>query len=264
MFTIVKLIRRKTNWRIIMNTLDTHRSTSNMVCEILRREIIEKTIPLGERLVEAKIAKELNVSITPVRHAFVKLAEQGLLTVYPFKGTYVTEITREYLEEVYFVRERLELAAIDLCFHKLTAQDADRLDELTNASERSYQEGNMYDAVVYDLGFHEYFFTLGGNGTLTELWEKIKSRLHMFLSYSKPITLSANYMQTRHRPIVDAVREPNLEALKGAMSEHIRTSVTRNQSLKGSELRQNKEWKEGGPQKNRLNGIDRDKGYGAG
>jgi len=221
-------VKRKRE-KMQLNMLDKHRSTSDIVCETVRRAIIEKNIPMGERLVEAKIAKELSVSITPVRHAFVKLADQGLLTVYPFKGTYVTEITREYLEEVYFVRERLELAAIDLCADKLQSRDADQLDELTGASENAYRQGDLYDAVVYDLAFHEYFFNLAGNNTLLELWEKIRSRLHLFLSYSKPIEISENYMQNRHRSIVDAVLAQDACALKAAMSAHIRTSITRSQ-----------------------------------
>lgn len=89
-----------TNLTIARNTIV--RSTSDFVYNSVRQSILTHEFPAGSRLVEAKTSKELNVSITPVREAFARLANQGLLTVFPYKGTYVTIITKQYLEDVYF------------------------------------------------------------------------------------------------------------------------------------------------------------------
>lgn len=107
-----------TNLTIARNTIV--RSTSDFVYNSVRQSILTHEFPAGSRLVEAKTSKELNVSITPVREAFARLANQGLLTVFPYKGTYVTIITKQYLEDVYFLRRHLEVMAAEKSFPKLT------------------------------------------------------------------------------------------------------------------------------------------------
>lgn len=78
------------------------RSTSEFVYNTIRQAILTNEIPAGSRLVEAKTSKDLNVSITPVREAFARLANQGLLTVFPYKGTYVTRHVQGILERRLF------------------------------------------------------------------------------------------------------------------------------------------------------------------
>ncbi len=204
--------------------IDDLRSTSDKVCDTIRRAIISKTLPAGERLVEAKIAKELKVSITPVRQAFARLANQGLLIVYPFKGTYVTKITRKYVNDVIFVRKYLESAAADLCFDKLSKEDADTLLSYCDMSEKFFNEGNLYAAIDYDIMFHNYFFDRCGNELLVAMWNSIRSRIQYIQSYNKPKTLPPDYMQMRHGGMVEAIRKGDKQEFIELLRFHIETS----------------------------------------
>ncbi|MGE4284330.1 MAG: GntR family transcriptional regulator [Clostridia bacterium] len=207
-------------------SIDDLRSTSDKVCDVIRRAIISKTLPAGERLVEAKMAKDLKVSITPVRQTFAQLANQGLLTVYPFKGTYVTEITRKYVDDVLFVRKYLETAAVELCFNQLTAQDANTLQSYCEMSDNYFEEGNLYAAIDYDIMFHNYFFERCGNELLIEMWNSIKSRIQYIQSYTKPKTLPSHYMDMRHGCIIDALYKGNKQAFIERLNHHIETANT--------------------------------------
>lgn len=62
------------------------RSTSEFVYNTIRQAILTNEIPAGSRLVEAKPSKDLNVSITPVREAFARLANQGCSPCSPIRG----------------------------------------------------------------------------------------------------------------------------------------------------------------------------------
>lgn len=205
-------------------TMDDLRSTSDRVCEAIRRGIISKTLAAGERLVEAKIAKDLKVSITPVRQAFAQLANQGLLTVYPFKGTYVTEITDKYVEDVLFVRKYLETAAVDLCFDSLSSADAETLRSYCEMSDEYFEGENLYAAINYDLKFHDYFFERCGNELLVKMWESIKSRIQYIQSYNKPKTLPQHYISMRHGAMLEALQKGDKQAFIKTLRHHIETS----------------------------------------
>lgn len=200
------------------------RSTSDKVCEVIRRAIITKAIPAGERLVEAKIAKELGVSITPVRHAFAQLANQGLLTIYPFKGTNVTVITKKYVEDVIYARKLLEPAAIDLCFDSLTKRDAELLRSFCEQSDDSFAEGNLYAAIEYDLHFHNFFFERCGNELLASMWSSIKNRIQYIQSYTKPKSLPDRYMNMRHGNMIESILNGDKRRTIELMIEHLETS----------------------------------------
>lgn len=158
--------------------IENERSISDKVCETIRRAIISQVFSPDERLVEAKIAKNLNVSITPVRHAFAQLANEGLLVVYPFKGTYVISITKKFIDDVLFTRKTLETAAANLAFKNITQDDCKTLLYYSEESERLFfEEKNLFESVKYDLEFHTLFFERSNNGPLMEMWDMLKNRI---------------------------------------------------------------------------------------
>ena len=118
------------------------RSTGEFVYNVLRKAIVTHKFPAGHRLVEAKTAKELNVSVTPVREAFARLANQGLLTVFPYKGTYVTAISKQYVDDVYFLRRRLEVMAAERGFSNLTDEHVSYYEQLCHIADEAFDKQN--------------------------------------------------------------------------------------------------------------------------
>ena len=70
----------------------------------LRRDILNWRLLPGRRLSEKDIAGRMNISKTPVREAFIKLQGEGLLEIRPQRGTYVSLMDMEQIEEVRFTR----------------------------------------------------------------------------------------------------------------------------------------------------------------
>lgn len=191
-----------TNLTIARNTIV--RSTSDFVYNSVRQSILTHEFPAGSRLVEAKTSKELNVSITPVREAFARLANQGLLTVFPYKGTYVTIITKQYLEDVYFLRRHLEVMAAEKSFPKLTDQDIQYYEELFASADEAYDRQDLYESIRSDVLFHERLFTLSGSALLMDTWHIIKYRIENLQSYTKPV-MNARF-SVRHGAMLEAIR----------------------------------------------------------
>ena len=200
------------------------KSVSDQVCDTIRRLIINKSIPSGERLVETKIAKDLSVSITPVRQAFVQLANEGLLTVYPFKGTYVTQITSEYVRNVLQTRIILEAGAANLCFDLLTPETSEYLKLHTHRSDEYCSNGLIFEATEEDLKFHDYFFKKCGNDLMQRMWKILRTRIQYIQSYTKPQILPADYLIRRHSGMIDAVDRKDKTYFISCLVEHIETS----------------------------------------
>jgi len=111
---------------------------SEVVYRKLRRAIVRGDLAQGTTVSETELAKRLEVSKTPVRHALTRLAQEGLLVSRPHKGAVVTSLTSGDLEEIYCLRGRLEGLAARTAAERLTDEDAKvlpaLLDELQAAT----------------------------------------------------------------------------------------------------------------------------------
>ena len=200
------------------------RSTAERVCENLRESILNKKLIPGERLVEAKIAQAMGVSITPVRQAIQTLSTQGLLTVFPYKGTYVTHVTKEYVEDVQRAREMLETAASELALKNLTDADAETMEALCRKEDQSYQSGDIYWSIRYDTRVHQLLIRRSGSRLFLDMWEILKRRMEVVQAYTKVGNHPDGHYLWRHQAIIDAVRAKDAGALKEALVYHIRTA----------------------------------------
>ena len=198
------------------------RSTSDFAYNTIRQAIIEHQLPAGSRLVEARVSKDLNVSITPVREAFARLANQGLLTAFPYKGTYVTRISKQYVDDVYFLRKNLEIMAVEQGFSRLREDDIQYCEELCVAADNAFVRKELCESIRYDVMFHEHMITVSGSRLLMEMWDIIKYRIENIQSYTKP-TMNARLV-FRHKPMLDAARLRDQEGYKAALIEHLESN----------------------------------------
>jgi DNA-binding GntR family transcriptional regulator len=204
------------------------RSISQKVAETLRKAIFRGDLKLGERLVEANVAKSLNVSITPVRQAFTQLAAEGLIQVVPYKGTNVIQITETFIDEAYSIRLKLELMAAELALPRMTPDDCSLLENYAKQMDRLAWEGSTEPFAEIDIRFHGLFYERAGQGLLLEIWKMIQSRIQLLQSYGRlyhrPEKLGE--VEGRHMEIVRAVREGDLPQLIRIMEAHIQRGKT--------------------------------------
>jgi GntR family transcriptional regulator, rspAB operon transcriptional repressor len=95
----------------VYGALSERRTMTDAVYEQLKTAIVELRLPPGAPLREAEIAQGLSVSKTPVREALGRLEQDGLVTLNSFRSALVTEYTARDLQEIYELREIIEVAA---------------------------------------------------------------------------------------------------------------------------------------------------------
>src|SRR5699024_6689240 len=97
-------------------------STRDFVYKTIKKRIIELELKPVQKISEQEIAKELEVSRTPVREAFLKLSQEDLIGIYPQVGTIVSKIDLDLVEEGRFIRENIERAVVREACHKFNEE----------------------------------------------------------------------------------------------------------------------------------------------
>jgi GntR family transcriptional regulator, rspAB operon transcriptional repressor len=142
---------------------------SMRVFESIQSAIKDKSLPPGKRVTEADLASQLNVSKTPVREAFIKLRQIGLLEPDGRRAWRVIQLSRPTIDDACEVREALEVSAARAAAARAT--DEQRV-AITEAAERSLEAARAGDKDVFrgwDDRFHRAIADASENARLKGL-----------------------------------------------------------------------------------------------
>ena len=153
-----------------MRTIDASSDSlsEGVVVPALREAIVEGVLAPGSRLSEVQVAKQLNVSRTPMREAFAQLEREGLVTVLPRVGAYVRAVTLRDVEEIYTVRAALECLAVQLALERITTLGIAQLDDVIEAMQVSVDAGDPVGYVEALDRFYTIVMTIADNRTLQD------------------------------------------------------------------------------------------------
>lgn len=194
-----------------------------LVLPVLREAIVEGELAPGERLSEAEIARRLGVSRTPVREALGALEREGLVTTVPRLGAFVRTITEADVDEIYVVREALDVLATELVVKRVTAVGLAQIDESVEIMRASVGTGE-HRAYVEELDrFYALLMRLSGNTTLellhASLLGPVRRLRRISMSYEGRIQRSflqieriATAIADRDRRAADLMREQIVRA----------------------------------------------------
>ncbi|MFF5083422.1 GntR family transcriptional regulator [Actinoplanes sp. NPDC000266] len=150
---------------------------SDQAYDLVRKSILEGTLPPGARIVESELARQLGVSQAPVREAVKRLVHEGLVISLPRRGSYVREISEGEAGEAREVRGLLEEAAArQAVLHFDTAARA-HLEEMVDGMREAAVSGDLAAFRGFDMGFHRSVVELSGNSYLPRLWAVMEPSL---------------------------------------------------------------------------------------
>lgn len=128
------------------------------VYQTLRNNIIKLILRPAQQISENDVSEALGVSRTPVREAFIRLAEDGLVNITPQKRSIVSLIDLEQANEARFVRLAVEKAVLHEACGSLSPADLAVLEENLQAQESCRQAGAFDRMLVVDNDFHRLIF----------------------------------------------------------------------------------------------------------
>lgn len=190
------------------------------VYRILREQIIQAELLPGERLSESDVAKTLSVSRQPVREAFIKLSEEGLVHVLPQRGTFVTKISVASVMDVRFVREAIEADIVRLVADR---HEKDTITELNRqiAEQKKVPHDDRSAFLRLDELFHHTLAEAAGKAYAWSVIESVKAQMDRvrFLSVDD---MQINRLIDQHERIVEAIAAGDKTAAEQALRLHLR------------------------------------------
>jgi DNA-binding GntR family transcriptional regulator len=189
----------------------------------LRDRIVTLRIAPGAPIDEDVLGSELGIGRTPVREAIKRLALENLVTVFPRRGTFASEINITDLADISDVRMQLEGHAAYRAAQRLTPAHRQELDELRSELDRSQGSDDTEALMALDARVHRFIHRGAGNPYLEEtlgryfnlslrIWYLVLDRLpHLFARVHE------------HSAMLEAIAAGDSERARAIVAEHIET-----------------------------------------
>jgi DNA-binding GntR family transcriptional regulator len=195
------------------------RTNRRIVYETLRRKVLTLELPPGAALSENELAAALGVSRTPVRESLILLAEEGLVQVFPQVGSFVSRVDPKSVADAQFLREAVELAALDDLPPEL---DAEVVAELRTNLEQQQAPGiDLEEFFTLDEAFHHGLLRLSGHARAWSTVVAAKGHLDRARRLGLQETPPAPFAR-QHLEIFAAVLDGDLPRARSTMRRHLR------------------------------------------
>lgn len=204
------------------------------IADDIRRGIIDGSRPPGTRVRQEDLAARYGASRVPVREAIRQLEYEGLLTVVPNAGAWVSTMTLAECEEIYRMRERLEPLLLSYSAPHLSDE---AVTELAALADRISNTGHDTEAfLALDATFHHASYTAADTAHLSDLVLRLWNMTAPYRrSYVASWTSDARRIaHEEHHLIVAALRDHDTAEAERVLAAHIRR--TRRQLARTPEI----------------------------
>ena len=195
------------------------------VYEKIKKRIIDGTLAPGLAINENEFAQDLKVSKTPVREALRELEREGFVENIPGRGSAVTHISFQHIQEIFELREIIECGVI-----KRAAMLCDIEEVQAKKKELEQFYGKTNEAKVYNWGpeedVHQFVIKCVNNQKLHETYSGLLNHIKRIRKHFGGRFSRKRYddIITEHIEILDALIEGNAERAEKAVQVHLRNA----------------------------------------
>lgn len=204
--------------------LDRSRQAVPQVFEALRDLIVSVTLEPGTVLSRVELARHYGLSQTPIRDALLRLAEEGLVDIYPQHATVVSRIDIDAALQTHFLRRALELEIV----RALSQQPKDvrtalaaRLRAHLRAQTQALRPLDYARLAAADLAFHREMYDAAG---VSGLWDVVRQRsghVDRLRHLNLPAAGKAQAVVRDHEAITEQIERGNAQGAAQALGQHL-------------------------------------------
>ncbi|OWU83026.1 AsnC family transcriptional regulator [Oceanicola sp. 22II-s10i] len=181
------------------------RSRSDVIAALLEEQILTGRFAPGTRLDEASLAEEHEVSRTPIREAFQKLAQSGLVEHAPRRGVFVRQATPVEIMEMFEVMAEIEAVCGRLAALRSTEAQIDALRRANAACRLAFEAGDADRYYEQNGTFHHLIYAQAGNRYLEQEARRLHRRLKPYRRMQLHLRGRLAQSMAEHEAIVDAI-----------------------------------------------------------
>jgi GntR family transcriptional regulator, rspAB operon transcriptional repressor len=196
------------------------------VYDSLRRAIVQLGFRPGNPLSEAEIGRQLGVSRQPVREAFIKLSEEGMLEIRPQRGTFVRLISIREVQNARFLREAIEVAIVRKASAEADAGHLAAIAATVEGQRAVAKSGDNVEFLRLDDAFHQ---TIARSADCDDAWrvlEHLKAQMDRVRYLSLPNATPLDIIIEQHVQILEALERRDAAGAEAAMRAHLSEVLT--------------------------------------
>ncbi len=186
---------------------------------VIRDNIISLDLKPGSLVGEQELATQLNLSRTPVHEAFLELSKTRIVEIFPQRGSRVSLIDFDLIEEATFIRRTVESAVLELVCDMATEEDMHMLDE--NVRLQEFYLGSSPEKIL-ELD-NEFHFSLHKIACKTQSYYFVQS---MSIHFDRLRSMSLHTVKdlkivSDHKTLAEAIRKRDKELAKNTLTRHL-------------------------------------------
>ncbi|MDR0253160.1 MAG: GntR family transcriptional regulator [Brucellaceae bacterium] len=196
-------------------------TAAKLIYRALQAEIVAMKLLPGTALNEKTFIEQFGVSRTPVREALIRLAEDGLVDIFPQSGTFVSRIPVDLIPESVVIRQALEGATAEHAALSVTPAAVEKLDELI-ALQHFHASRNKLDLFhEADDAFHEAIAEIAGFPGIWQHLKLVKIQIDRARRMTVPVLGRMDQVLHEHKSIRDAIVAKDASLAVKAMKHHL-------------------------------------------
>ena len=187
---------------------------------VLKDNIVRLELEPGAAISDRELAAEMNLSRTPVREAFLELAKVKIVEIYPQRGTVVSFIDDNLVEEARFIRSVLETAVVKLVCQQITAQQLEQLENNIYLQQFYHQHPSAEKMMELDNEFHRMLFQVANKMQAYDMMNGITIHFDRVRNLAISAVKEHKWME-EHDKIYEAIRDNHAEEAVRLMEQHL-------------------------------------------
>jgi DNA-binding GntR family transcriptional regulator len=206
--------------------VDSHEPIGKQIFRALREAIFSGLLVPGTPMSETEVSEMFEVSRQPVREAFIKLVESGVLQVLPQRGTFVKKISPRRVREGRFIREAIEAAVARKAAVAITDPQLSDLADNLRDQKVAAKVNDTSAFLALDERFH---FLIAQSIDCVAAWDTIqdiKAQMDRVRYLSLPDVSPLELIIRQHARIVSALKAHDADGAEEAMRAHLREILT--------------------------------------
>jgi DNA-binding GntR family transcriptional regulator len=195
------------------------------VYQALLNSIISGRIEPGAPLRPDVIARQLEVSTTPVREAMHRLEGDGLAIKLPYQGWFVREFTEKQIRELYELRAALECFSVRLACQRITEDEIAALHQHQVTGEGALARKDMDDYRTYNWNLHAAIMRAAQNSYLFATMSQLRMQTEMLMAKTIRITGRPVRAIKEHYRLIELIEKRDAQAAEQLMEHHILSAL---------------------------------------
>ena len=203
------------------------KKTKNLTLKVYHQIIelmLDYELVPGQRLVFVDLAKRLQVSRTPVNNALSILAQEGYLDFVPNQGYSVHKLNKKEAEELYQIREVLEVGFIGMAIRKMTDKKLQKVERARLAYENLTSTHVTRKMFILDTEFHLAIMEMTGNDLLAQRYKELCRKIFLRFRIEDLVMSRIEDIRREHESLFEAICLKDVELAKERVRAHYRNS----------------------------------------